>query len=59
MPKKYPPNVEALLNVAAFATFSEKDFADLCLAAADQAGVSVKNQKKIAALLPASAGVES
>lgn len=53
MAKTYDnPQVEALLNVAAFATFTEKDFADLCLAAADQAGVSMSAQKKIAALLP-------
>ena len=44
--------VEALITLAGTRGFTTKDFADLCIAAADQAGMTVKSQEKLLILLP-------
>jgi hypothetical protein len=51
----YTDKVDALLRHATSLGFTEQDFADLALAAADQSGTSVKEQRKIAAILNARA----
>ena len=44
--------VEALITLAGTRGFTAKDFADLCIAAADQAGMTGKAQQKLVTLLP-------
>lgn len=49
----YTEKVDALLAHAASLGFTEEDFADLALAAADQAGVSARAQDRISIILNA------
>lgn len=52
MPKiDYTAKVDALLAHAAKLGFTERDFADLVIAAADQAGAAPNVQQKIANLI--------
>lgn len=44
----YTKKIDTLLEYAASLRFAEQDFAELALAAADQAGASVEEQKRIA-----------
>lgn len=46
-----PTKVDALLVRAVELGFTESDFVALALAAADQAGATTKNQKRIADIL--------
>lgn len=48
---QYTPPVDALLAHAASLGFTEQDFADLALAAADQAGADGEEQHRIARIL--------
>lgn len=47
MSPDYSERVDALLSQAPKLGFAESDFVDLALAAADQAGVGVLDQKRI------------
>lgn len=47
----YTPKIDKLLTVATDLGFTEQDFADLALAAADQSGATVTEQKSIAKVL--------
>ena len=52
MATKYLPKIERLLGCAVEFGFTEQDFAELCIAATDQAGSGKREQRKIQELLP-------
>jgi hypothetical protein len=55
MTVSYTPKIDKLLSVATELGFTEQDFADLALAAADQSGASLAEQVRIAEVLGISA----
>lgn len=58
-PPVYSARVEALLASGALAEFTPDDLADLTLAAADQAGVSVRDNETIANIVRPAADVST
>jgi hypothetical protein len=51
MTMSYTPKIDKLLSVATELGFTEQDFADLALAAADQSGANLAEQVRIAEVL--------
>lgn len=47
----YTPKIDQLLSVATDLGFTEQDFADLALAAADQSGATLAEQTRVATTL--------